>query len=405
MSTVGLPSFFGTSVAALHFLPAASTSAAGSTAWGWPACPWRRRRPRRGCRRRRRPRAARRTTARAANRRPDLRARDIGARPYRPGSPGPDRPRADLRPWTCDRSPRTGSARWRSSPIPDDLEYGAASAVARWTSEGRTVSYLLATRGEAGIDGRHPDEAGPAPRGRGAGWRGRGGRGRRRVPRPPRRDDRVRPRPAPRHRPRHPPPPPRGARHDGPRRARSLGRVRHGRPPRGRPGRHRRGPRRRQPLGLPGTARRGPRALAGPPLARDLRGGEPHPRGGRHRGHRPRASRRSPSTAPTSTGLSEPTDPDTFLRGVGHRHGRALRRPPRRRRSSSWRSDVQDPLVPPHRRRRPRRRAARAPAPVCERPTSATSPRSRRRPTGSASRASSPRAGRCARTPGWPPRP
>jgi LmbE family N-acetylglucosaminyl deacetylase len=44
---------------------------------------------------------------------------------------------------------------------PDDMEYGAASAVARWTTDGRTVTYLLATRGEAGIDGRHPDEVGP----------------------------------------------------------------------------------------------------------------------------------------------------------------------------------------------------------------------------------------------------
>ncbi len=44
---------------------------------------------------------------------------------------------------------------------PDDLEYGTASAVAKWTSEGRWVGYVLATRGEAGIDGMHPDEAGP----------------------------------------------------------------------------------------------------------------------------------------------------------------------------------------------------------------------------------------------------
>ena len=41
---------------------------------------------------------------------------------------------------------------------PDDLEYGAASAVAKWTSEGKRVTYLLATRGEAGIDGIPPDE-------------------------------------------------------------------------------------------------------------------------------------------------------------------------------------------------------------------------------------------------------
>ena len=44
---------------------------------------------------------------------------------------------------------------------PDDLEYGAASAVARWTSQGKSVGYLLATRGEAGIDSIPPSETGP----------------------------------------------------------------------------------------------------------------------------------------------------------------------------------------------------------------------------------------------------
>lgn len=44
---------------------------------------------------------------------------------------------------------------------PDDLEYGLASAVARWTDEGKTVSYALATSGEAGIQGMAPDECGP----------------------------------------------------------------------------------------------------------------------------------------------------------------------------------------------------------------------------------------------------
>jgi LmbE family N-acetylglucosaminyl deacetylase len=44
---------------------------------------------------------------------------------------------------------------------PDDLEYGASSAVARWTSQGKQVTYLLATRGEAGIDAMPPHEAGP----------------------------------------------------------------------------------------------------------------------------------------------------------------------------------------------------------------------------------------------------
>ncbi len=44
---------------------------------------------------------------------------------------------------------------------PDDLEYGAASAIARWTSEGRTIAYVLVTRGEAGIDGMDPAQVGP----------------------------------------------------------------------------------------------------------------------------------------------------------------------------------------------------------------------------------------------------
>jgi LmbE family N-acetylglucosaminyl deacetylase len=44
---------------------------------------------------------------------------------------------------------------------PDDLEYGVASAVARWTGQGKTVTYLLATRGEAGIAGMSPAEVGP----------------------------------------------------------------------------------------------------------------------------------------------------------------------------------------------------------------------------------------------------
>lgn len=34
---------------------------------------------------------------------------------------------------------------------PDDIEYGVAAAVAGWTAAGREVSYLLVTRGEAGI--------------------------------------------------------------------------------------------------------------------------------------------------------------------------------------------------------------------------------------------------------------
>ena len=43
---------------------------------------------------------------------------------------------------------------------PDDLEYGAAAAVARWTDEGSEVIYVLATRGEAGIATMSPAKAG-----------------------------------------------------------------------------------------------------------------------------------------------------------------------------------------------------------------------------------------------------
>lgn len=44
---------------------------------------------------------------------------------------------------------------------PDDLEYGVAAAIARWTRQGKHVSYLLATRGEAGIEGMAPAVVGP----------------------------------------------------------------------------------------------------------------------------------------------------------------------------------------------------------------------------------------------------
>jgi LmbE family N-acetylglucosaminyl deacetylase len=45
------------------------------------------------------------------------------------------------------------------SAHPDDMEYGGAAAVARWTRQGRHVAYLLTTKGEAGIDGMEPAEA------------------------------------------------------------------------------------------------------------------------------------------------------------------------------------------------------------------------------------------------------
>lgn len=44
---------------------------------------------------------------------------------------------------------------------PDDLEYGCAAAIAGWTGGGRDVGYVLATRGEAGIDSLEPAVCGP----------------------------------------------------------------------------------------------------------------------------------------------------------------------------------------------------------------------------------------------------
>ena len=41
---------------------------------------------------------------------------------------------------------------------PDDLEFGAAAAVARWTDMGKNVIYVMVTSGEAGIDALPPAE-------------------------------------------------------------------------------------------------------------------------------------------------------------------------------------------------------------------------------------------------------
>ena len=40
---------------------------------------------------------------------------------------------------------------------PDDMEFGGAAAVARWTRQGKHVVYCMVTSGEAGIDGMDPD--------------------------------------------------------------------------------------------------------------------------------------------------------------------------------------------------------------------------------------------------------
>ena len=44
---------------------------------------------------------------------------------------------------------------------PDDMEYGAASTVAKWTAQGKKVTYVMVSRGEAGINDMHPSHVGP----------------------------------------------------------------------------------------------------------------------------------------------------------------------------------------------------------------------------------------------------
>ena len=44
---------------------------------------------------------------------------------------------------------------------PDDIETGASAAIALWTDAGKSVAYLLVTRGEAGIDSLEPARCGP----------------------------------------------------------------------------------------------------------------------------------------------------------------------------------------------------------------------------------------------------
>jgi len=41
---------------------------------------------------------------------------------------------------------------------PDDMEFGAAAAIARWTGQGKEIGYVMVTSGEAGIDGLEPGE-------------------------------------------------------------------------------------------------------------------------------------------------------------------------------------------------------------------------------------------------------
>jgi LmbE family N-acetylglucosaminyl deacetylase len=41
---------------------------------------------------------------------------------------------------------------------PDDLEFGSAAAIARWTGQGKHIAYVMVTSGEAGIDAIPPAE-------------------------------------------------------------------------------------------------------------------------------------------------------------------------------------------------------------------------------------------------------
>lgn len=53
---------------------------------------------------------------------------------------------------------------WSSALVvvahPDDMEYGGAGAIARWTAQGKKIAYVLACRGEAGIDTMEPEICG-----------------------------------------------------------------------------------------------------------------------------------------------------------------------------------------------------------------------------------------------------
>ncbi|WP_197430137.1 PIG-L deacetylase family protein [Auraticoccus cholistanensis] len=64
-----------------------------------------------------------------------------------------------------ESEPRPFPEDWQRAAVvvahPDDVEYGLAAAVARWTRSGRSVSYVLASSGEAGIQGMAPEVAGP----------------------------------------------------------------------------------------------------------------------------------------------------------------------------------------------------------------------------------------------------
>src|SRR5699024_972869 len=133
---------------------------------------------------------------------------------------------------------------------PDDMEYGAAAAVAAWTGAGVEVRYLLLTRREAGMAESAGEVATPRAGVQQRALDVRGGAG-------PGGDRELRPR--------------------------GLRRAEPGRPPCGGSGRRRRLPGRRQPLGAPRAARgAGPGTLEGARPA-DRRPPRADPRQSRHR--------------------------------------------------------------------------------------------------------------------------
>ena len=78
----------------------------------------------------------------------------------RPGRLG----RCDAGPVPDDRPPplRPLDEAWQRALAvvahPDDLEFGTAAAIARWTDAGKDVVYCLLTSGEAGIDAMPPEQ-------------------------------------------------------------------------------------------------------------------------------------------------------------------------------------------------------------------------------------------------------
>jgi len=67
----------------------------------------------------------------------------------------------DLRPEPHEALPEDWDRALAIVAHPDDLEYGAAAAIARWTGQGKQVVYCMVTSGEAGIDGLDPDRCRP----------------------------------------------------------------------------------------------------------------------------------------------------------------------------------------------------------------------------------------------------